>query len=93
MATTTPPLHDDMDIDPLRLLGETFRLIARYVSWQRTSSLLAMIGSVSFAASIVVSAQVVGWVADRLIFPVLAGEGEVRITLGGAATEIGRAHV
>lgn len=88
MATTTAPLHDDMDMDPRRLLGETFRLIARYMSWQRTSSLLAMIGSVSFAASIVVSAQVVGWVADRLIIPVLAGEGEVRITLGGAATAI-----
>jgi ATP-binding cassette, subfamily B, bacterial len=88
MVTVTPPLHDDMDIDPRRLLGETFRLIARYVSWQRTSSLLAMIGSVSFAATIVVSAQVVGWVAERLIFPVLTGEGEVRITLGGAATAI-----
>jgi ATP-binding cassette, subfamily B, bacterial len=76
------------ELRPGRLLGDTARLVARYVRWQRASSTIAFIGAVSFAATIVVSAQVVGWVADRLVFPVLAGEGEVTITLGGAAAAI-----
>lgn len=70
---------------PLRMLLETVALTARFARWQRTSSSVSIVASIVFAGAIILSAQVVGWVADLLILPTLAGEGEVRLSVAGAA--------
>jgi len=81
---------EDIDrVEPRRLAGETGRLIAHHASGQRTASVIAVIGAISFAASIVASAGVIGWVTQRLILPSLAGTGDGAVTVGGAAAFIG----
>ncbi len=82
--------HAEADrVEPRRLAGETGRLIAHHASGQRTASLIAVVGAISFAASIVASAGVIGWVTQRLILPSLAGTGDGAVTVGGAAAFIG----
>jgi ATP-binding cassette, subfamily B, bacterial len=76
------------DLDARGLVTAAWRLVARYVGWQRTSSALSLVASIAFSAAIVVSAQVVGLVTERLILPTLAEGGEARLTLGGAVALI-----
>jgi len=73
---------------PLDILRDTFALVARFARWQRASSTISLVTSTVFAGTIILSAQVVGWVAERLILPGLTGEGEVRLSVGGAAAII-----
>lgn len=84
-------MSDDIPtrVEPRRLARETWRLIAHHASGQRVASAIAIVGAISFAATIVASAEVIGRVTERLILPTLAGTDDARLTLGGAAALIG----
>jgi ATP-binding cassette, subfamily B, bacterial len=73
---------------PLDILRDTVALVVRFARWQRASSTISLVTSTVFAGTIILSAQAVGWVAERLILPGLTGEGEVRLSVGGAAAII-----
>lgn len=60
-----------------KVVGDGRRLVARFVRAHPWAFLLAVAGAALFAASIVASAMVIGWVTDSLLLPVL-GEGEPR---------------
>lgn len=76
-------------VEPWRLVRETWRLIVHHASGQRVASTVSIVGAISFAATIVASAEVIGRVTERLILPTLAATGDVRLTLGGATALIG----
>ncbi|GIU91477.1 MAG: multidrug ABC transporter ATP-binding protein [Acidimicrobiia bacterium] len=62
----------EVDRPSLRsILFDGAALVARFVRAHPVSFGLAVFGSANFAAAIVASAMVVGWVTDRLIVPVL----------------------
>ena len=88
--STEPAPKDDRpeEVAPTSLTRETLRLIAHHASGQRVAASVAIVGAVSFAATIVAAAWVIGWVTDRLILPSLAGTGEEGVTLTTAATVI-----
>lgn len=76
-------------VEPRRLARETWRLVVHHASGQRVAAAVAIAGAISFAATIVASAQVIGRVTDRLILPSLTGGGAAELTLPGAAALIG----
>jgi len=81
------PVGSEPDEDRLRpgeLLGDAARLIGRYASWQRTSSAIAVVGAISYSATLIAAARVVGRITDDLVVPTLTGEGSVRLTPTGA---------
>jgi len=73
---------------PDRLVRETLRLIAHHASDQRAASIVAIVGAISFASTIIAAAWVIGWVTERLILPALAGTGDEGVGLGLAAAVI-----
>lgn len=75
------------DVGPALLARETAGLVRRLATRQRASAVLSIVGAVSFAATIVVSASVIGWATDRLVLPALAGD-EPSIGLGQAGAAI-----
>jgi ATP-binding cassette, subfamily B, bacterial len=95
MSATTAPgsaedrPDDDARVEPRVLVSETRRLIAHHMSGQRVASVIAIVGAISFAATIVAAAWVIGWVTDRLILPALTDTGTGGVTFGTAATVIG----
>jgi len=86
--------NDDAGMDdaartaPSVLTREAVRLTLRHASRQRSAAVLSILGAISFAATIVVSAGVIGWITERLILPALAGTDTPRITLGTAAATL-----
>lgn len=58
-------------LTPASVLRDGFGLIARFVRAHPGSFAIALIGSIIFAGSIIVSSFVIGWVTDTLIIPVL----------------------
>jgi ATP-binding cassette, subfamily B, bacterial len=93
-ATTAPGTSDDPQddvarVEPRVLVGETRRLIAHHMAGQRVSSAVAIVGAVSFAATIVAAAWVIGWVTDQLILPALTDTGTSGVSVGTAAAVIG----
>ena len=74
--------------EPGRLVVETLRLIAHHASDQRAASIVAIVGAISFASTIIAAAWVIGWVTERLILPALADTGEEGVGLGLAAVVI-----
>ena len=72
-------------VGPTRLVRETGALVRRLAAGQRAAAVLSIAGAVSFAATIVVSAAVIGWITDGLILPRLSGD-DSPLTLGRAAT-------
>jgi ABC-type multidrug transport system fused ATPase/permease subunit len=99
MSSTSPRGDDAADTaeDPATpvhgVVRETFALVARHASGQRAAAVLSIVGAVSFAATIVVAAGLIGWVTDRLILPALADTGESGVTIGYAALLIGAVAV
>jgi len=67
------------------VVRETFALVARHASGQRAAAVLSILGAVSFAATIVVAAGLIGWVTDRLILPALADTDAPGVSIGTAA--------
>jgi ATP-binding cassette, subfamily B, bacterial len=74
---------------PWPLARDAVRLAVRHASGQRVAAALSILGAMSFAATIVVSAAVIGWITDRLILPSLTGSGSARIGIGTAASVLG----
>ena len=58
---------------PWSVLRDGLRLIARFVKVHPWAFGLAVFGATLYAAAIVASAQVVGWLTDRVVIPVLDG--------------------
>jgi ATP-binding cassette subfamily B protein len=88
-----PAVFSDPDVVGRSVVRETFTLIARHASRQRAAAVLSILGAVSFAATIVVAAGLIGWVTDRLILPALADTGESGVTIGYASLLIGAVAV
>lgn len=61
------------------VVSEGFRLIGRYARARPVPFVLAVVGAALFAGAIIAASQVIGWVTDTVILPVLV-EGE---PLGG----------
>ena len=78
------PEDDAARTAPGPLTREAVQLTLRHARGQRSAAILSILGATSFAATIVVSAGVIGWITDRLILPALAGTGAPRIGLGTA---------
>ncbi len=75
---------------PWSVLRDGTRLIARFVRLHPWAFGLAVFGAASYAAAIVASAQVVGWLTDRVIIPVLDGGADYRTKLwAGVAALVG----
>jgi ABC-type multidrug transport system fused ATPase/permease subunit len=79
-------------VTPRRLVGDAIGLSRRYASAQRTAAILSIVGAISFAATIVVSAGVIGWITEEVVLPAFAAEGvtgvgirETAAVLGGVA--------
>jgi ATP-binding cassette subfamily B protein len=79
----------DPTVEGRSVARETFTLVRRYASRQRAAAALSIIGAVSFAATIVVAAGLIGWVTDRLILPALADTDRSGVSLGYASLLIG----
>jgi ATP-binding cassette subfamily B protein len=77
------------DVLDQNLVRETLRLIAHHASGQRVASVVAIVGAISFAATIVAAAWVIGWVTERLILPALADTGTDGVSLRTSAIVIG----
>ncbi|MEX2322768.1 MAG: ABC transporter ATP-binding protein [Acidimicrobiia bacterium] len=60
-----------------KVVGDGRRLVAGFVRAHPVAFFLAVAGAALFAASIVASAMVIGWVTDTVLLPVL-GKGEAR---------------
>ena len=75
-------------VEPRNLLRETLRLVAHHAAGQRAASAVAIVGAISFAATIIAAAWVIGGVTERLILPALADTGTEGVTLGMAAAVI-----
>jgi len=78
---------------PWPLARDAVRLAVRHASGQRASAVLSIVGAMSFAATIVVSAALIGWITDRLILPTLTGSGSAGIGIGTAALVLGAVAV
>lgn len=60
-------------------------LVVRYARDQRTSAVLSLVGAVSFAATIVVSARIIGWITEEVILPALSDGTQGGVSLRMAA--------
>jgi len=69
---------------PRSLTVEATRLALRHARGQRAAATLSILGAVSFAATIVVSAQVIGWITEEVVIPALAGGTAGGVTVGTA---------
>lgn len=69
---------------PWSVLRDGIRLIARFVRRHPWAFWLAVTGAALYAAAIVASAQVVGWLTDSVIIPVLDGGADYREKLWAA---------
>jgi ABC-type multidrug transport system fused ATPase/permease subunit len=56
---------------PGAVLRDGFKLIWRFIKAHPFSFFLALIGSLLFAVAIIASAQIIGWVTDNVIIPIL----------------------
>ncbi len=75
---------------PWSVLRDGTRLIARFVRRHPWAFGLAVFGAASYAAAIVASAQVVGWLTDTVIIPVLDGGADYRTKIwAGVAALVG----
>ena len=83
MSTTSPFSA------PGRLTVDAVRLALRHARRQRAAATLSIIGALSFAATIVVSAQVIGWITEQVILPALAEGVPGAVTVGTAAAVLG----
>lgn len=79
-------------VTPRRLLGDAYGLARRYASDQRAAAALSIVGALSFAVTIVVSARVIGWITEEVVLPAFseggvpgAGIAEAAAVLGGVA--------
>ncbi len=79
----------DTILAPRRLTGDAIRLALRHARGQRTAALLSTVGALSFATTIVVSAQVIGWVTEQVILPALVEGTSGTATVGTAAAVLG----
>jgi len=86
-------LFVEADVVGRSVVRETLALVARHASRQRVSAALSILGAVSFSATIVVAAGLIGWVTDRLILPALADTAESGVTIGYASLLIGAVAV
>jgi len=90
MSAVIPPTDD---VARGQVVRETLALIRRHARGQRAAATLSILGALSFAATIVVAAGLIGWVTERLILPALADTGEGGVTIGTAALLIGAVAV
>lgn len=67
------------------LLTDAWRLIVRFARGQRASAILSILGAVSFAATIVVSARVIGWITEEVVLPALSDGVSGGVSLTAAA--------
>jgi len=88
-STTSEDLHTA----GRNVVRETFTLIARHASRQRAAAVLSVLGAISFAATIVVAAGLIGWVTDRLILPALTDTAASGVGIGYASLLIGAVAV
>lgn len=72
-------------VAPGRLVADAGGLVVRYARGQRAAALLSLVGAISFAATIVVSAWVIGWITEEVVLPALRPDGTVRVGIGTAA--------
>jgi len=86
---TGPDAERDGLTAPWPLARDAAHLAVRHAKGQRASATLSLLGAISFAATIVVSAAVIGWITDRLILPTLTGSGTTGIGIGTAALVLG----
>ena len=100
MSPASPQPQDDLvagpDTDnaaPDHVVRETVALILRHAAGQRAAAVLSIVGALSFAATIVVAAGLIGWVTERLILPALAGTSDGGVSIGTAALLIGAVAV
>lgn len=56
------------------VVGEGFRLVGRYARARPTPFVLAVVGAALFAGAIIASSQVIGWITDTVILPVLVDD-------------------
>jgi ATP-binding cassette subfamily B protein len=56
------------------VVGEGFRLVGRYARARPTPFVLALVGAALFAGAIIASSQVIGWITDTVILPVLVDD-------------------
>ncbi len=85
MSPTQEPADDAARAAPGQLTREAIRLTLHHAAGQRSAAILSIIGAISFAATIVVSAGVIGWITETLVIPSLSASGTPSIELGTAA--------
>lgn len=71
MATPTAP------VSARAVVGEGLRLVGGFARARPVPFVLAVLGAALFAGAIIAASQVIGWVTDSVIVPVLSG-GEPR---------------
>jgi ATP-binding cassette subfamily B protein len=74
---------EDAVLRPRELAGEAVRLIRRFAAQQRTSATIAIVGAISYSATLVASAAVVRRITDDLVVPAL-GDGTATLAPAGA---------
>ena len=76
-------------VAPRSLVADAGHLVLRYARGQRVAAVLSLLGAVSFAATIVVSAWVIGWITEEVVLPALSEGGAGGVSLTTAAAVLG----
>ena len=76
-------------VAPRSLVADAGQLVLRYARGQRVAAALSLIGAVSFAATIVVSAWVIGWITEEVVLPALSDGSGGGVSLATAAVVLG----
>ena len=76
-------------VAPRSLVADAGHLVLRYARGQRLAAVLSLLGAVSFAATIVVSAWVIGWITEEVVLPALSDGSGGGVSLATAAVVLG----
>ncbi len=82
------------DLTPWSVLRDGVRLIARFVRRHPISFSIAVLGAATYAAAIILSSIVIGWVTDSVVIPVLdEGDSYAGLLFAAAAAVLGVALI